>query len=804
MTRLLCSVGFALVCMGWQQCYTQQRTFTVRDDIEMVRFNEPSATSKGSTAKFSPDRKYFVVVTSRGLLPSDEIESTLSIYRTGESERYINAPEASAILPRPQTTVSMKAIPTTRQNSPYAAVISDIRWSPDSRELYFIAERPNESRRIYTLNVKSGRSVPLTSPEYHVLWFDISANTLAYSAWRSTPKSKTGKIYDDSRSADARVVTGESLRNIFKSNNQTVPTDRELWIVHDIHGHRKATPVSCASQRDMNFFGEAFSLSPSGHKLIQLQPVASVSTGWARYEPAKGFAYLRIHPGDPDIMAATNAARLKQYALVDLDRGNSTTLIDAPLSFPLGYGGGSASRGVWSASERRVLLTNTLLPLNDIDEAEPMKRLKPCAVAEVEIPSRRTHCVAFTSDIPNGPVEELAFGANDNEVAFTVRKANSAPEKMRYLFQDGRWTLVADQVLDATVFASKESLLQLKVFVKQGLNEPPTLWMTDTRTEISKMLLDPNPQFSRLMFGEALVYRWRDPSGYEWKGGLVKPVNYESGKRYPLVIQIYNFNENEFLTDGMMPTAFAARGLASAGIMVLQIQRRLPHTFNPAEADAQLAGMQSAVEHLFEEGLVDSKKVGVVGFSASAWYVENALIKAPTLFAAATIADGIDFSYMQYRLWGVSDPSFRREIETTIGTEPSGDGLKQWFKFAPGFQLGHVATPLRIEAMLPISLLMEWELYSSLREQNKPVDLIYFPEGQHIHQKPCERLASQQGDVDWFRFWLLGHEDVDKSKRSQYERWEKMENLIVPIWNDRSGITGVKTQMRQNDTKICS
>jgi hypothetical protein len=35
-------------------------------------------------------------------------------------------------------------------------------------------------------------------------------------------------------------------------------------------------------------------------------------------------------------------------------------------------------------------------------------------------------------------------------------------------------------------------------------------------------------------------------------------------------------------------------------------------------------------------------------------------------------------------------------------------------------------------------------------------------------------LASEQGDVDWFDFWLRGHEDPDPAKAEQYARWREM------------------------------
>ena len=156
--------------------------------------------------------------------------------------------------------------------------------------------------------------------------------------------------------------------------------------------------------------------------------------------------------------------------------------------------------------------------------------------------------------------------------------------------------------------------------------------------------------------------------------------------------------------------------------------------------------------------------------------VESALVNAPHLFAAATIADGIGNSYMEYHFSGLT---LREQMEKTNGAKPFGEGLKTWVKEAVGFHLDQVETPVRIEAINPLSLLGEWELYSSLQIQGKPADLIYFPQGTHIHQKPLERLESQQGNVDWMRFWLQSYEDPDPAKKRQYQRWERLMELRV-------------------------
>jgi hypothetical protein len=61
--------------------------------------------------------------------------------------------------------------------------------------------------------------------------------------------------------------------------------------------------------------------------------------------------------------------------------------------------------------------------------------------------------------------------------------------------------------------------------------------------------------------------------------------------------------------------------------------------------------------------------------------------------------------------------------------------------------------------------------------EGKPVDFLYFPNATHLLVKPSDRLASQQGNVDWFSFWLKGEEDPDPAKKPQYERWRRLRGL---------------------------
>jgi dipeptidyl aminopeptidase/acylaminoacyl peptidase len=770
-------------CLILSTAGAQQHPFTVKDDIEMVRFSNPLAPEDATVVKVSPNGRYFAVVTSKGIIESDEIESTISLYKSAECEAFLRDPNAGAA-PWPQTLIKVSAVLTTEQSSGYGAVITNLRWTSSSDGLYFLAEGVRGERRLYRITIASKQVRPISLKGYHVERFDFTKEVAVYSAWHpGSSQRPMEENENDTIKADARVVTGQSIENTLFPPDQLSPTTRELWVARNHHGHLETVRLPRASQRDNSSLSETFTISPDGHMLAMLHPVLNVPANWTLYDPAEGFEYRRINSNDPGLTAADNILRLKEYSVVNLDSGSIAMTIQAPQDLQLAYT--HNNEAVWSVDGRHVLITNTFLPLDGVSEKQRIRRLKPCAVAEVQLSPQNLTCIVsvpgllvdgISAVVPNS----LSFGDTDNEIQFQAKLSKGGVEVKRYTFASDAWRADSPDAQERDA-DSKDTVPNsgVAMIVKQDMNEPPALWLTERHTGHSKELWNPNPQFANLQFGHASVYQWRDKDNHEWKGGLVIPAGYVPGRRYPLVVQIYNFDESEFLTDGSFPTAFAARELASAGIVALEIPRRMPHSFNFTAADDELAGIESAIDHLGEEGLVDPQKVGLVGFSASCWYVEYALIKASHRFAAATIADGIDMSYMQYRLWGVSSPPLEQESEKLIGAKPIGEGLQRWLEMAPGFHLDQVRSPLRIEAITPISVLGEWEIYSSLKQQRKPVDLIYFPEGQHIHQKPLERLTSQQGNVDWFRFWLQGYEDPDNSKRGEYRRWEEMRRLDV-------------------------
>ncbi len=80
--NLFRGVTAAVLCLASWATASGGQSFTVRSSIGTERFSDPSARDPAAKVKYSPDLRYALIVTTRGLPASNQVESTLWVFDT--------------------------------------------------------------------------------------------------------------------------------------------------------------------------------------------------------------------------------------------------------------------------------------------------------------------------------------------------------------------------------------------------------------------------------------------------------------------------------------------------------------------------------------------------------------------------------------------------------------------------------------------------------------------------------------------------------------------------------------------------
>ena len=183
--------------------------------------------------------------------------------------------------------------------------------------------------------------------------------------------------------------------------------------------------------------------------------------------------------------------------------------------------------------------------------------------------------------------------------------------------------------------------------------------------------------------------------------------------------------------------------------------------------------LTTVLKMLDDMGIIEPDKRGLSGLSFGA-EITAYTISHSNLFQAASSSQG-----------GSRDPIFydlaeaawqKRLTEWGLGGRPQGKSAINWREVSAALNAERINASLLIQT--PDSeMLTSQMLYNSLKELNKPVEMIVFADEGHVKNQPRHRYEIYQRNLDWFNFWLQDKEDNDPDKRAQYARWHSMREL---------------------------
>lgn len=738
------------------------RPWTSQDSIAVRYFDYTSLLA-------SPDGKYFFLICYYGVVATDKVATDLIVY---SADTVRNAFAQS--LP-PQVVKPLRTLTRYDDSGKYITSIFDPKWESDSSTISFRAIGDDGKAQVYAFDIRSGETKALTdwpegvgeAPQHDPGFISATlpraerADTkLDYPVHVVTPKDiERTRSAGDTTESEASMVTWVSFRG------------RPRWEVK-IGEYAPAYPLQ---------------LSPDGRYAIQVRTLHDIPASWGAYD--------RVN------VKAPGQNQVEQFVLIDGERETARSLLDAPIGEYTRMGLQAFLRPdsilgtqvFWSADSKHVVLFGAALPLDGKDEMEhrhasyivdyDMEKQTTAILEPLEAPTADGQSMQYVRrvDLLNVGHEILVEHGMDGKpgpstiYVFTgnrwERQSVDASRKLPLGLRE-KWTMQIKK-------GYRENLMLgggVEVFAKESMNEPPMLFATDGRRSIP--LTTPDPALKGIILAHQEPFEWSLPDGNKVTGGLLLPENHNTP--VPLVIQVYRYDNNLFRPDGPGRSPYAAQQLVGRGMAVLNVPliEKNKGQGTIQEGPAFSALVESAADELARRGLIDRKRVALIGFSRAAGQILLAIThpgKYPPV--AAVLDDGVGPAYQQYLFnaaTGYSVVTFEREAGGNFW-----ENKNSWLNHDATFTADQVQTPalIAMHSKTPsYSLITASQIFGALTLTRRPFEYLYFPDAGHGLNRPWQRIASQETTLDWISFWAQDYEDPDLRKSEQYGRWHFIKN----------------------------
>ena len=333
-----------------------------------------------------------------------------------------------------------------------------------------------------------------------------------------------------------------------------------------------------------------------------------------------------------------------------------------------------------------------------------------------------------------------------------VVRYNVKSRKLEDLVKDSRLYFNFRLSKDGRVFA----------FASAEGNRPGDLYVADADLKNVRRLTDANPQLKAKRFSKTELISYLDTDGNKIYGVLYYPLDYEPGKKYPTVFNIYE----QFFDDNFNGTVNI---LTSNGYAVMQPSVTLEIGF-PGEA--WMKGVTSAANKLIEMGIADPERLGVQGTSYGG-YATNLLITQTNRFKAAINISGkvnmISFYTDSPRLGvrNIHAPEKSQDrIGATLWQQPQKYIQQSAIMFAD-----RIKTPLLLmtgEQDHNVPPRQAMEMYYALRRLNKEVEWVSYTNGGH--GMPTTTVAEVEDYHKRILKWYDDHLKGDLKKKSEEQK----------------------------------
>ena len=304
------------------------------------------------------------------------------------------------------------------------------------------------------------------------------------------------------------------------------------------------------------------------------------------------------------------------------------------------------------------------------------------------------------------------------------------------------------------------------LYSREDYNEFPDLWVADLAFGGRQKVTDVNPGLlDRFAWGTSELVEWTSDDGIPLQGVLIKPSNFQEGRRYPVMTYFYRFFSQR-LHEFNQPVVNHRPSFpiyASDGYLVFLPDVRF-EVGRPGISS--LKSVVPGLKKLVELGVADPDALGLHGHSWSG-YTTSYIVTQTNIFAAAVAGAPVSNMTSAYGgiRWGTG---VARQFQYEQGqSRLSGsifDARYEYVENSPLFYADRVETPLVImhgDEDEAVPWYQSIEFYLALRRAGKHAVFLQYRGEPHHPQEYSNKLDYSMKMKAFFDHYLKGEPAPD-------------------------------------------
>jgi dipeptidyl aminopeptidase/acylaminoacyl peptidase len=582
------------------------------------------------------------------------------------------------------------------------------RWSPDGRYLSFLSGRPGKAKgtQVWLLDRMGGEAQQFTEVKGRL------------SAYEWSPDSKRLLLVMQDR--DPNDPADDAPANPATPPKPPKPIVIERYkFKQDIVGYLTQPPARLY----------LFDLASKKTDSLTAESLEASSPNWS--PDGQSIAFLGKEGKDADRYDTWNVYVTEARA------GAAPRLVT---HYDGVHASASRARPEWSPDGTRLVY---LQSSGAKDNAYNMSRLAvvPAAGGDPKILAgtldRGVSAPRFTTD-----GSSILFLAADDRSEYLARIPASGGEVERLVKGPGVISVVAQGVDGRLAVLAASDAAPAEVHaLENGVLRP--------LTHHNDALL------GELKLGATEEFSCKAKDGNEVHGLLVKPPDYEPGRKYPTLLRIHGGpNAQESHAFSFERQIFAANGYVVVNVNYRGSSGRGEKYQTVIAADwgnKEVLDLLAAMDYVVSIGLADPNRLGVGGWSYGG-ILTDAVIAKDHRFKAATSGAGTAFPIA---LYGVDQ--YIMQYDEEIGP-PWKVGLEPWIRISyPFLHADQISTPtlfLGGERDFNVPLVGGEQMYEALRSLGVPTQLVIYPGQNHGIARPSYQKDRIERYLAWYAKYL--------------------------------------------------